>query len=133
MIHSEIIKIKKLLEGNYPSLAKQDDLVYLSILKDYDYNIMAEATKNIIMREKFPPNIAVILEEYNKVASSKTLKIIQAMNDAGMFYHHTELDKAILWAKKNLFPDWFRQMMIDFLNQNKKLIMDKQFLIGGVK
>lgn len=131
MTRSEVIKIKSLLEGNYPNLAKQDDLVYLSILKDYDYSIMAEATKNIIMREKFPPNIAVILEEYDKVASSKTLKIIKAMNDAGLFYHPTELDKAIKWAKRNSFPDWFKQMMIDFLNQNQKLGMDKQFLIGA--
>lgn len=120
-----------MLEGNYPSITKQDDVIYLSIMGKYNYSIMAEAIKNIIMREKYPPNIAVILEEYDKVASSKTLKIIKAMNDAGLFYHPTELDKAIKWAKRNSFPQWFKQMMIDFLNQNKKLNMDKQFLIGA--
>jgi len=67
MTNNEVLKIKSILEGNYPSIAKQDDMIYLSIMGEFDFSIMLQAVKNVIMKEKYPPNIAVILEEYKGV------------------------------------------------------------------
>lgn len=120
-----------MLEGNYPSLQKQEDMIYLSILQEYKFNTMSEAIKNIIKREKFPPNIAKILEEYERVEASKVLIVIKAMNDAGLFYHPTEYDKAMRWAQKGFLPEWFKQMMRDFLNnKNNKLENKGNYLKG---
>jgi hypothetical protein len=132
MTTNEILQIKKMLEGNYPKLKDSEDAVFVMMLADYQFGLMAEASKNFMMTSKFPPTIANLLEEYEKVKLYRKTEIVRQMNNAGIFKDQSEFLKATRFIERDIIPDWFKTKMINFVEGNQKLGADKQLLLGLV-
>lgn len=130
MTIEEVLKIKKFLEGNYPKLKEADDEVYTMMLAEYEFNLMIEAAKNHIKKNKFPPTIANLLEEYDKVLRYYKTKIVRKMQNAGIFKTITEFEKALRFVERDIIPDWFRDMMIEFIKNDNQLGNNKVKFLG---
>lgn len=117
----EVIRIKRLLEGNFLKVKEMDDNVFVAAFNEYDFELMQIACMQYIKKSKFQPTIANIIEEYEQVLQSEKTEIVKLMNSQGWFYHSTEYEKALSWVKRDNIPEWFKNMMIEFINQNKQL------------
>ena len=128
MTIQEVIQIKRLLEGNFLKVKEMDDNVFISILADYKYQIMTEAVKNYIRENKFQPTIAVLIEEYNKVVNYQKTQIVRQMNQCGWFKHHSEYEKALVWVTRDIIPEWFKRLMMQFVQSNKSILDSIMYL-----
>lgn len=130
MTIEEVLKIKKFLEGNYPKLKETGDEVFTMMLSEYDFSIMVEAAKNYIKLNKFAPTIASLLEEYNKIIKHRKTEIVREMYKAGKFANVTEFEKSLMFVERDIIPDWFRNMMIEFIKNDNQLGNNKVKLLG---
>lgn len=121
MTVQEIIRIKRLLEGNFLKVKEMDDKVFVAAFNEFDFGLMQIACMQYIKKNKFQPTIANIIDEYDQVLKSQKTEIVKLMNSRGWFHHSTEYEKALSWVVRDIIPEWFKNMMIEFINQNKQL------------
>lgn len=131
MTIEQSLQIKRMLEGNFLKVKELDDNLFVAMMADYEFLVMVEAVKNYIITNKFQPTIAALIEEYNKIKLFHKTEIVRQMRDAGCFKSSSEYQKALTFIERDIIPDWFRDMMIKFINQ-PKLSKDKQLLLGMV-
>lgn len=128
MTVQEIIRIKRLLEGNFLKVKEMDDNVFVAAFSEYDFDCMQIACLQYIKKSKFQPTIANIIEEYELLLKSKKTEIVKLMNSQGWFHHPTEYQKALTWVMQDNIPGWFKEMMVDFINQNNQLKFNNKYL-----
>lgn len=116
MTVQQSLTIKRLLEGNFLKVKEQDDEIYVAMLSEYDFEKMQTAVKNFILKSKFPPTIADLVEEYKKLKDSRQIEIVNQMKFAGIFRDNTEYEKALSMVERGIIPDWFQKMMDEFRN-----------------
>lgn len=70
MTKEEYTQLKAYLIGAYQNLVITD-IVWYDILKEYDFKMMLRASKNYIKQSSFPPTIASLIKEHDKVVEEK--------------------------------------------------------------
>ena len=125
MRSEEILNIKKYVEGAYPNLKKDPDadIIWLDMLKDYNYLGVLEAVRNYIKSgNKYPPTLAEIIKGYEVVLDKHQEEVLTRMVNSGMFddpngadpeiaawNKENRIDKARYWMslEKPSWPGWF--------------------------
>lgn len=83
--------------------------VFYDFLKDYDYKVFVEAIKNRIKKSPFAPKINDLIEECNSCEKNQHFKILDFMKYKGYFKEVSEYDKAMLFMKRNIIPEWLQK------------------------
>jgi hypothetical protein len=115
MIPTEVIQIKRMLEGNYLKAKEMDDTVFVLTLAEYDYQTMQQAVINYIKVNKYQPTVANLIDEYEEVVKRNSQVVIHEMARCGVFACESEYEKALVWAEKGLFPNWFKDTINKFV------------------
>lgn len=128
MIPTEIIQIKQMLEGGYLKVKEMDDSLFILTLSEYDFKTMQQAVVNRIKTNKYMPTIADLIFEYEEIVKQNSQAVIHEMNRCGIFACQREYEKALMWAQRGLFPEWFKDDVRSFvstkyLNQKKVLFL----------
>ena len=97
--------------------------VFYDFLKDYNYKIFVQAIKNRIKRSSFPPKINELIEECNLCNSDFKFEIIEFMKESGYFKATSEYDKAMMFVKRGIVPQWLKQDINEYYKRmNQKQI-----------
>lgn len=136
MTDKQAIYIKTFLEGAFPILkeTKESDLVYVVMLKEYDFETMFQATKNYIKKSCYAPTIAGLIQEYDllmaerkKLLTNKLLEIVADMEKAGAFKPNedyrklSEYEKAVLAIEDNNLSDKLKSKILAFVKNDKNI------------
>lgn len=128
MTAKEVLQIKTIIEAAYPVLkpSKENDLLYITMLQEFELGPMLAAAKEHIKASPFPPTIADLLRRYDAVQVNKEHEIIRIMISKGYFANSEESDKANKWISEGVIPEWFAKDMAKYrqsqLVQNKGLL-----------
>lgn len=148
MTDKEAIYIKTFLEGAFPMLkeSKESDLTYVVMLREYDFEIMFEATKNYIKKSCYVPTIAGLIREYDllvaerkKLFTNKLLEIAADMEKAGAFKPNedhrklSEYEKAVLAIEDNNLSDKLKSKILAFAKNDKNVKLMLETLSGKEK
>ena len=79
MNDGQALAIKTYCEGAYPNMKKDSnaDLVWIDMLKDYEYNgILMSVKKHILSGNKFAPSLAEIIKGYEMILTSNNEKLV---------------------------------------------------------
>lgn len=88
MTSEELLKIKKYINGAYPSFKDNDqnDAVWFDLLKDYSFNGIIESVKQYVINgNKFTPSIAEIISGYKVLLTEQNEQILHDMEINGEF------------------------------------------------
>ena len=136
MTDKEAIYIKTFLEGAFPMLkeSKESDLTYAVMLKEYDFEIMFQATKNYIKKSVYIPTIAGLVKEYenvieqNKIMTQRELlKIVDKMEEMGVFKPNkdfkqlSEYDQAIFMIQESNIGEKLKDKILGFTKNDKNV------------
>lgn len=84
----------------------EDCEVYYMFLKDYKKAIFSKACEIAIQTCKFFPKVSEMLDFCEKAKSEIKLQVVSFMNKKGYFKCDKELEKTILFVKRNNIPSW---------------------------
>lgn len=94
----------------------QEDLeVYYEYFKEYEFDILKNAVKEIIKKEKFVQAISDLVKYCEKIKKIKNFEIINYMIQNKKFKDGTEISKAIHFVEEGIIPEWFRKEMDKYL------------------
>lgn len=97
--------------------------VFYDFLKDYNYKIFVQAIKNRIKRSSFPPKINELIEECNLCNNNFKFEVIEFMKESGYFKTTSEYDKAMIFVKRGIVPEWLKQDINEYYKRmNQKQI-----------
>lgn len=96
--------------------------VFYDFLKDYNYSVFIQAIKNRIKKSSFPPKINELLEECDLCNNDFKFRIIEFMKECGYFRATNEYDKAMMFVKRGIVPEWLKQD----INKYFKMMNQKQ-------
>ncbi len=97
--------------------------VFYDFLKDYNYKIFVQAIKNRIKRSSFPPKINELIEECNLCNNNFKFEVIEFMKESGYFKATSEYDKAMMFVKRGIVPQWLKQDINEYYKRmNQKQI-----------
>lgn len=130
MKEEQFVKILKLLGTAYnKEFDKEQTEVWYSFLKKYQYEVLLDAIKNIISKNKYMPSISEVEEECKKQKENIRHEIVEFMNKQGYFKSIEEYDKANKWLNEDVIPHWFLEDMKNYYSKfieykNQKLLGD---------
>ena len=83
--------------------------VFYDFLKNYNYNVFIQAIKNRIKKSSFPPKINELIEECNLCDNNFKFVVIEFMKESGYFKAISEYDKAMMFVKRGIVPEWLKE------------------------
>lgn len=83
--------------------------VFYDFLKDYNYKVFIQAIKNRIKKASFPPKINELIEECNLCDNNFKFIVIEFMKESGYFKVVSEYDKAMMFVKRGIVPEWLKE------------------------
>jgi hypothetical protein len=97
--------------------------VFYDFLKDYNYKVFVQSIKNRIKRSSFPPKINELIEECNLCNNNFKFEVIEFMKESGYFKATSEYDKAMMFVKRGIVPQWLKQDINEYYKRmNQKQI-----------
>lgn len=79
---------------------------YYDFLKEYNYQTLVTAIKNLIRTTKFLPKIAELIEACDRCKETTKIAVISFMMEKGYFKSPREYEKATLFLERGIVPDW---------------------------
>lgn len=79
---------------------------HYEFLKDYPFEIVNKAIKNIIKSMRYLPKINELLEECKKVEHQEQGIMIEKLKDEGYFKDLKEYEKAVNFYHEGNIPSW---------------------------
>lgn len=126
--------------------SKESDLTYVVMLREYDFEIMFQATKNYIKKSVYVPTIAGLVKEYENVieqnkrlAQQELLNIADRMEETGFFKTNedirklSEYEEACLRIEENTINDDLKNKILKFTNNNQRVKLMLETLSGKEK
>ncbi len=126
MTVEQVLAIKKYCEGAYPIMKTDDDndIVWIDMLKEFQYEGMLETVKRYIKTgNKFPPTLADLVFKFDYELNSLDKQIFLEMELNGEFQDKNQDKDIAAWNEKNkkrtskfymVFPnkspEWFSEM-----------------------
>lgn len=83
--------------------------VFYDFLKNYSYKVFVQAIKNRIRKSSFQPKINELIEECNLCDNDFKFEVIEHMKESGYFKTINEYDKAMMFLKKGIVPEWLKE------------------------
>lgn len=105
---------------------------HYDFLKEYSYQTLVKAIKNIIRKSKFLPKITELLEECDKCKEQVKIDVLEFMRSKGYFKALTEYEKATRWLETGIIPEWFKEDLNEHykMMQQVKIEHKETLLIG---
>lgn len=95
--------------------------VWYQFFKEKKIEVFKTSINTIIKQNKYMPSIAEINEKCNEIENQYKYVILERMKENGYFKSEREYTKAIHFLDEGVIPQWFKEDMNKFLNENKKL------------
>ena len=89
---------------------------HYEFLKEYSYEELKKAIKEIIKKSKFLPKINELIEECEVVKEEVKFNILEIMKNDGYFKNIKEYEKATNFLKSGIIPSWFINDMNNYRN-----------------
>lgn len=89
---------------------------HYEFLKEYSYEELKKAIKEIIKKSKFLPKINELIEECEIVKEEVKFNILEIMKNDGYFKNIREYKKATNFLKSGIIPTWFANDMNNYRN-----------------
>lgn len=139
MTQEQVLAIKKYCEAAYPIMKTNidDDLVWIDMLKEYQYEGMMATTKKYILNSnRFPPTLSDLVKNFEYELTPFNKQVFYEMELNGEFEDRTSEDSEIrAWNTANRkrrvkhhlstsdenWPSWFREMYQKYHDEIKKL------------
>lgn len=127
----------KLLSDSYRKQVSQETIVvWYDLLKDIPYGTFLESIKSLMVKSKFFPSVAEILEESKSINKSYLLFIAELMYKDGYFHKGVErlsdehalrnYEKSTMWLEKGIIPEFLKEDMNVYINKFDNRIEEKE-------
>ena len=137
MTRLEFLKSMKKLTSYYLKDMNEEELTtWYEVFEKESNSTLDKAIKELVMKNKFFPTIAELVEECKNQKTINGFAILEFMKSQGYFkeseYSISEYEKACRWLETGIIPEWFKEDMKKYSKQ-KTLLENKQekVLIGG--
>lgn len=128
LISSFIAKLKVAYPYYFKDLSDEEFLgmfnLYQENLSEYGSNTLLEALKQIIKNNKFMPSIKEIIDTCEKCKTYKKNYVLEKMYQDGYFKDVREYEKALMFAEKDIMPQWLLSDMKKYIPQNNKPLLN---------
>lgn len=119
----EFTKQMKILALSYGKEFNEDTIqVWYEYFKNINKEILESTIKQIVLKSKYMPSIAELIEEANKQNENTRFKILEVMKADNYFKTPEEYSKATKWLETNIIPSWFKEDMKKYYNNEVKYI-----------
>ena len=109
---------------------KDECEIFYDFLRAYSVNVWVDVVNKYISTSKFPPKPADLLELCEQFQEDSKFEIIEFMQKMGYFKSLSEYEKAVMWLRRKIIPEWFKEdlnkyykMMKTEKLENKEVLM----------
>lgn len=139
------VKCIKLLNACYCKKTDQEQLEsWYNYFSDISYTTLYKAVKEIIVESKCYPTAPQLKEKCRMVNKNYLLDIITKMKDDGYFKKgsygelsdeqaYRNYDKALMWLEKGNLPEFLKNDMRSYINQNNQIEQRDRKLLNNAK
>lgn len=118
----EFAKQMKILTLSYGKEFNEDTItVWYEYFKNINKETLESTIKKIVLKNKYMPSVAELIEEVNKQQEKSRFKILDIMKADNYFKSPEEYVKATKWLETNIIPSWFKNDMMRYYKQSPVL------------
>lgn len=139
------IKCMKYLNACYSKEMDQQQLEsWYEYFSDISFETLYKAINRITIESKFYPTAPQLKEKCKIINREYLFNIINKMKDNGYFkigvcgelsdeQSFRNYDKSLMWLEKGNLPEFLKNDMRSYINQNKQIELKENRLLGNVQ